>query len=96
MFRFKDLFPNKSFIARRIELMAPLHLISMHTMPKLLTASDAALWSEINKLQQVRVKSKTKEQLKRLETYRDRMTLKKLKGLDATLKDVDFDIYIEV
>lgn len=96
MFRFKDLFPNKSFIARRIELMAPLHLISIHVMPLTLKASEKALWNEINKLQQVRTASKTKEQLKRLETYRDRVTLKKLKGLDQTLKDVDFDIYIEV
>lgn len=44
----------------------------------------------------MRAKSKSEEEQKRLETYRDRLMIKKLKGVDLLLKDVDFDIYIEV
>ena len=44
----------------------------------------------------IRQKSKTKEEIKRLETYNDRVMIKKLKGVDAALKDIDFDINIEV
>lgn len=38
----------------------------------------------------------SQEQKKKLATYKDRVTIKKLKQLDAALKEIDFDIYIEV
>mmetsp|Transcript_34268 Transcript_34268/g.42336 ORF Transcript_34268/g.42336 Transcript_34268/m.42336 type:complete len:187 (+) Transcript_34268:2243-2803(+) len=82
MFRFKDLCPNNKDTARRIELMAPLHLLSELTMPSCLNANDMALANEVNNLRQYRANSKTEEEKKKLETYRDRVMIKKLKQLD--------------
>ena len=96
MFRFKDLRPNKSNSARRIELFAPLHLIAEKVLVRARQASDEAIMNEVNKRRMIRQKSKSKEEIKRLETYNDRVMIKKLKGVDSALKDVDFDINIEV
>lgn len=96
MFRFKDLRPNKSNSARRIELFAPLHLISERVLVRARQASDEAILNEVNKRRAIRQKSKSKEEIKRLETYNDRVMIKKLKGVDAALKNIDFDINIEV
>ena len=52
--------------------------------------------NEVNKRRAIRQKSKSKEEIKRLETYNDRVMIKKLKGVDAALKNIDFDINIEV
>ena len=59
-------------------------------------ASDEAIENEINKGRAIRAKSKSEEEQKKLATYNDRVMIKKLKGVDAKLKDVDFDVYIEV
>lgn len=96
LFRFKDLCPNTKDSARRIELMAPLHLLSELTMSNLMKASQSAVEKEINKLRLIRTNTMSTEQKKKLATYRDRMTVKKLKQIDAGLKDLDFDIFIEV
>ena len=96
MFRFKDLSPNKKDSARLIELMAPLHALAEMTMPRTLAASDKAIKDQIDKLRQLRANSKSEEEKKKLGTYRDRVMIKKLKSLDMKLKDIDFDIYIEV
>lgn len=96
MFRFKDLAPNKKGSARRIELFAPLHHLQVVLLRRSLSASDEAIFKEINKHRIIRAKSKSEEEQKRLETYRDRLMIKKLKGVDMLLKDVDFDVYIEV
>ena len=96
LFRFNDLCPNKKDSARKIELMAPLHLLSELTMSNLMKASQSAVEKEINKLRLIRTNTMSTEQKKKLATYRDRMTVKKLKQIDAGLKDLDFDIFIEV
>jgi len=96
MFRFTDLFPNKKEVPRRIELLAPLHLLAELTMSKVLQASDRAIANEIEILRLRRSFSKTEEEKKRLETYRDRHMIKKLKQLDIALKEIDFDIFIEI
>lgn len=96
MFRFKDLFPNKVGMDRRIELFAPMHLVAELTMPKIRTASEEAIWNKINEFRAIRSKNKTEEEKKRLETYKDRVMIRKLKALDSKLKNIDFDIYIEV
>ena len=44
----------------------------------------------------IRAQNKSEDELRKLETYRDRVMIKKLKTLDMALKDVDFDVYIEV
>ena len=44
----------------------------------------------------MRTESKSEEEKKKLETYRDRVMIKQLKALDMKLKDIDFDVYIEV
>ena len=96
LFRFNDLCPNKKDSARKIELMAPLHLLSELTMSNLMKASESALEKEINSLRMIRTNTMSQEQKKKLATYKDRVTIKKLKQLDAALKEIDFDIYIEV
>ena len=96
MFRFKDLFPNKPNMARQIELLATLHFIREKMMSNLMKASDETIHNYVNMLKEVRAKSKSEEQIKRLETYNDRVMIKKLKGADKALKDIDFDIEIEV
>jgi len=96
LFRFNDLAKNKKNAARLIELMAPLHLLAELTMARCMQASESALLHEINKLRNVRSLSKTEEELKKMESYRDRLTTKKLKDLDKALKNIDFDIKIEV
>ena len=96
MFRFKDLYPNKKNMARQIELLAPLHIIRERTMSRLMEASEEAVHNYVNKLKEIRQKSKSEEQIKKLETYKDRVTIKSLKGIDMALKDINFEIYIEV
>ena len=96
MFRFKDLAPNKKGTARKIELYALLHHVGVQILRKGMSANEDALVKEINKHRAFRAKSKSEEEQKRLETYRDRLMIKKLKGIDLKLKDVDFDVYIEV
>ena len=76
--------------------MAPLHLLSELTMSNLMKASESALEKEINSLRMIRTNTMSQEQKKKLATYKDRVTIKKLKQLDAALKEIDFDIYIEV
>lgn len=73
-----------------------MHLLAELTMARVLRATDKALVNEINFLRMSRAKSKTEEEKRRLETYRDRLMIKKLKKLDIALKDIDFDIFIEV
>lgn len=65
-------------------------------MSKLMTATDEAVHNYVKKLKEVRSKSKSEEQMKKLETYNDRVMIKKLKGIDSALKDINFDIYMEV
>jgi len=65
-------------------------------MPKIRTASEAAIWNKINEFRAIRSRNKTEEEKKRLETYKDRVMIRKLKALDSKLKNIDFDIYIEV
>lgn len=96
LFRFGDLSPNKKDAARLIELMAPLHILAELTMARCMQASESALLHEINKLRNVRKHSKTEEELKKMESYRDRVMTKKLKQLDIALKDTDFEVFIEV
>ena len=96
MFRFKDLAPNKKGNARRIELYAPLHHLQVVMLRSTLKASEEAIFKEINKHRVIRAKSKSEEEQKKLQTYKDRVMIKKLKGIDLMLKDVDFDIYVEV
>ena len=50
---------------------------------------------EINKLRNIRKESKTEEELKKMESYRDRVLTKKLKQVDAALKEIDFEVYLE-
>ena len=96
MFRFKDLANNRKNTAKMIQILAPMHLIAQHTMPSVLQAKDEAILAEINKYRTARAKNKSEEEKKKLETYRDRLMIKKLKGLDMAIKDIDFDVYIEV
>jgi len=96
LFRFKDLYPNKACIERRIELMAPLHWIAELTMGRLRQASDAAILNQMLHWSLLRQQSKTLEEKKKLETYKDRLTIKKLKALDLAVKGLDFDVYIEI
>lgn len=65
-------------------------------MSRLMEASEEAVHNYVNKLKEIRQKSKSEEQIKKLETYKDRVTIKSLKGIDMALKDINFEIYIEV
>lgn len=97
MFRFKDLFPNKKKTARVIELFAPWHIIKENFISASFNqVSDSAILNEVNKWRGFRKQNQTVEQQKKLDTYKDRVTIKKLKGIDMQLKEIDFDIYFEI
>lgn len=76
MFRFKDLAPNKKGTARKIELYAALNHIAAQMFRLNNQVSDTALFNEINKHRVIRAKSKSEEEKRRLETYRDRIMIK--------------------
>lgn len=65
-------------------------------MPSFVKVDDKAVKKYIDQLKTARSENKTDEEKKRLETYKDRLMIKKMKGLDMALKDIDFDVYIEV
>ena len=65
-------------------------------MPSFVKVDDEAVKKYIDQLKTARSENKTDEEKKRLETYKDRLMIKKMKGLDMALKDIDFDVYIEV
>ncbi len=71
-------------------------MIKQLAMPSSELASDEAFDKYINRLRVKRAENKSEEEKKRLETYKDRVMIRKLKQLDSKLKHVDFDIYIEV
>ena len=59
-----------------------MHAIAELTLPSVRSASEAALLKQYNEFRHVRAKNKSEEEIKKLETYRDRITIKKLKGVD--------------
>ena len=71
-------------------------MIKQLAMPSSELASDEAFDKYINRLRVKRAENKSEEEKKRLETYKDRVMIRKLKQLDSKLKHVDFDIYVEV
>lgn len=94
MFRFKDLYSNKEGVARRIELLTPMHAIAERMIPNRHEIEPQRILDFINQAIAVRAKSKSEEQKKRLETYNDRVLINKLRKLDTAMRDKNFEVII--
>lgn len=95
VFRFGDLFKNKGNCARMIELFTPLYYFRERHFITAKDVDEDLVLRTFLRLVTNRRASITPEAVLALKNYKDVSTMKALKGLDKTLRDVDWDIYYD-
>lgn len=96
LFRFKDLHPYRAGLRRKLELLAPLYFLRENVFRQAKMANAVGVQLLIRAGKEERAKRVTEAQRKKIETNSDKKMIKTLKGADAALRDLDFDIFFEV
>ena len=99
LFRFGDLYPNKAFNKRMIELMTPLYMFKerhfIHSKDVDEELVLAAFLKMVNQRAESRRNSIAPDQIEKMKQYKDVSTMRSLKSLDKALRDIDFDVYFD-
>lgn len=95
VFRFKDLYKNKSNNARLIELITPLYVFRERHFITARDVDEEQVLRTFYDLVSKRKSNISAEEIQKMKNYKDVSTMRALKGLDKTLRNVDWDIYYD-
>ena len=94
-FRFKDLYKNNPATKRMIELITPLYYFRERHFQSAKDIDEDLVFKTFIELVQKRRNSISPEQVAKLKQYKDVATMRSLKKLDKSLREIDFEVFFD-